>query len=440
MCGVAPTRPRSSRCSDATAFLSTLLVAGLRARWSDLTGATHGMARAQAGLTIVRSANQPHAPESAESLMLARSAAAAGNSWSIGGFRIALARAVSPASRECEAALLAAGRGLPLPHRAAWAALQLSGTDSWFMSVSDGAGKMCGGFGLSIHPSRALPGHALMRCEHFGPGVPRAAQRAALTALVALARNRSRVLRVLVETFAIDPLERVALEEDMQRLGFIPQLPPRCYEETLLLSLVPDEASLFGSLHRTARQNIRAAEKHGLRAMPVEDSGYFDRLDAISRETYARTGGTYHAGDWDRVVALCREMPAASRLVGLFRNDASGPESLLAFAWGWNHGDHVQYTRAASTRVPGIRLSLMYPLLWDLILWAKQGGARRFDFGGVTTTAPDQDDPLRGISDFKRSFSGELARVGAEWCLEPRPVRARAARAVSSLSRMLSRS
>jgi hypothetical protein len=50
--------------------------------------------------------------------------------------------------------------------------------------------------------------------------------------------------------------------------------------------------------------------------------------------------------------------------------------------------------------------------------------------GGVTLADGDQPE-LEGISNFKRYFSREVVEVGAEWVLEPHPVRAGIATLVS---------
>lgn len=307
------------------------------------------------------------------------------------------------------------------------------------MTVSDSNGRACGAAALHVVPSRALPGHQIVRCERFGPGLSAGAQRAALRALVSLAQQRRRMLRLSVETFAIDPVERASLEGHAQELGFARVQPARSYEHTLLVSLDGDEKSIFASLHRTARRHVRAADKNPVRVSVVDDPAYFDRLDEISRETYARTGGAYDPPDWAKVVALSAREPSASRLVGLFRTDISGHASLLAFAWGCGHGDHVHYSRAGSTRETDLRMPLMYPIVWDLICWAKRTGARYFDFGGITVGSHQSEDPLGGISDFKRYFSEHAEQVGAEWSMEPRPIQAQAARFVSSASSFVSR-
>ena len=333
---------------------------------------------------------------------------------------------------------MASGRPLPLPHRAAWAALHQSPAASWFLAVADSTGRPCGAAAVQLAPSRALPGHRIVRCERFGPGIPVAAQRAALSALAALARDNPRILRLHVETFAIDREEHAGLERAAGDLGFVRVVPPRSYEHTLLVPLAGEESSIFASFHGTARRHIRAADRNPVRVGLVEDPAYFDRLDAISRETYARTGGAYDPPDWSKIVALGAREPLASRLVGLYRTDRSGPESLLAFAWGCGHGDHVHYSRAASTRDTDLRMPLMYPVVWDLIRWAKRTGARYFDFGGITVGSHRSDDPLGGISDFKRYFSGRVEQVGAEWSFEPRAVQAGAARFISSASSFVS--
>ena len=123
--------------------------------------------------------------------------------------------------------------------------------------------------------------------------------------------------------------------------------------------------------------------------------------------------------------------------MGLFRQPGSGPEALLAFGWACHHGDHAEYCTTASTRIPGSRLPLTHPLAWDLIRWAREHGARWFDFGGVSAGGLASADPLGGISDFKRSFSRQIETVGSEWVFEPRPGRARVARALARARRVL---
>lgn len=359
--------------------------------------------------------------------------------WRFGGFQVCLLRGPSATRARLERELQLAGYALPLQHRVSWVDAQRRPGDHWLLFVQDPAGRPCGAVGVQISPSRALPGHRLLRVERFGPGIQAAAYAATLQALISLARRDPRVLRLYVESLAFETNVRTALESILETAGFVRLPSPRCYEHTLVLGIDKDEESILASFHRTARQNIRNAAKFPVRVAPVANPAHFARLDEIAAETFARTGGRYTPVEWARIAAVGAREPEASRLVGLYRTDIEGPASLVAFAWACGHGHHAHYSFSGSTRNTDRRIPFLYPLLWDLIVWAKGSGARFFDFGGVTAGTLTSEDPLGGISDFKRYFTRRLVEVGAEWSYEPRPRRAHAARMMKSAATVLSR-
>lgn len=337
-----------------------------------------------------------------------------------------------------ERVLAETGHRLPLPQRSDWLGIQPA-QSCWLLLLRDRGGRPCGGVGLQVSRSRALPGHLLLRCERFGPGLSAEAQETGLRALAALARSESRVLRLYVETYSPDPARNAALSELAAELGFSPLHPPRCYDNTLLVDLSPTEDEIFAGLHGTARRHIRALGKNPLELRSITDPADFPRMDAIYRETFERTGVNVDRQDWAAIVRVSERDPSASRLIGVYRTDRDGPERLLAFAWGCGHGDHIHYSKAASTRDTDLKVPLMYPIIWDLIKWGKSNGARFFDFGGVTAGSHDSEDALGGISDFKRYFSKQVVQVGAEWAYEPRVLKARAAHAVTYASSLIAR-
>jgi lipid II:glycine glycyltransferase (peptidoglycan interpeptide bridge formation enzyme) len=202
------------------------------------------------------------------------------------------------------------------------------------------------------------------------------------------------------------------------------------------IDLGPSEETLLRSFHHTARRHIRAADKRPVAVRPITDPALGPRLDALRAETMARTGGRHVPQDWSSLIRFSAAHPESVRLVGMFAAGQDGPGSLLAFAMGMNHGDHVEYSTAASTRhTNGLHVPLGYALAWDLIRWGRSGGAAWFDFGGITDGCHQTvTDPLGGISDFKRYFSRNVVAVSDEWMLEPSPVLGGAARAVSAVS------
>jgi hypothetical protein len=327
----------------------------------------------------------------------------------------------SPAWAAAQRELCDAGVPIPLPLRAA------ADGRARVVGVRDAEGRCAGAAALHAHPTRALPGHRILRVERFGAARSAAARAALAAALAAAARRDRCALRLHVEAFARTETELDAIGGDLRNAGFQSAPSPRSYERTIVIDLDASEDALFASLHGTARRHVRAVSKNAVELRDVLDPRHIARLDALLRETMERTGGTYHPQDWAGMLDLARRQPELARIVGVFRSDA-GPDALLAYAVGLAHGDHVQYATAASTRATDLKLPLGYGPAWELIRWAKRLGAAWFDFGGITAgTHGDSEDPRGGISDFKRYFSRAVQRVGHEWVLEPHPMRSRVA-------------
>jgi hypothetical protein len=243
-----------------------------------------------------------------------------------------------------------------------------------------------------------------------------------------------------VRLFSADVDFRTAAGEVLTSFGFR-RAAPQLYERTLVVDLAPDEGTVFASFHSSTRRNIKSITKLGLEIRPIADLSFAPRIADLLRESITRTGGAVQnpgTADWATYIGFSQRHPDLARLVGLFRPDIAGPDSLLAFVWGCHHRDHVEYRYGGSTRNTGRRIPLLYGLVWDLIQWAKRTGALWFDMGGVTVDSlGDGTNTLGGISDFKRFFSRTMVTVGEEWVLEPRPLRARLERAISALAKRL---
>ena len=334
--------------------------------------------------------------------------------------------------------LLEAGVHLPLPHSIAWARW-IGGEASWFIGVRDSKGRGRGGFAINVSPSRSLPGHRLLRVTRLGPGLPGATLRVGLAGLAALAGRHSRILRITVNAFSRGSLGDIGAT--LSELGFREVRPPSSYRYTLVVDLSKDLAMTMAALHSSARRNIRRVQTAPVDVRSITETGMAPRVAELQNLALRRTGANDTNIDWVARINLSRARPDLSNLLGLFHREMEGPESLVAFAWGCHHGDHADYRSGGSARLAGPRIPLAYGLMWELISWAKRRGATWFDLGGTTiASSADEEDAegaLEGISQFKRSFSRDLAEVGAEWQLEPHPLRARLARAVSGAASWL---
>lgn len=340
-----------------------------------------------------------------------------------------------------EAELLARGLPLPLYARGAWARA-FPGSSPSVLVVHDASGP-AGALALESSPTRALPGHVFMRARRAGRTLGQGTEGAAVAALVAAARSDPRVLRVTVENFSPDAAERARFGSALEQHGFRRTPPTASYESTLVVDLRGrDDAGHLAALSYNTRRKIRAVAKFPAELRPVTDPALSPRMNALVRETFTRTGAVYTEQDYAPVIRLAAESPGLSRIAGLFRTDLAGPDALLAFAWGAYHGDHVAYDVGASTRPTDPELAKLpvgHALIWDLLCWARAQGASWFDLGGITEGTKHSDDPLGGISDFKRGFSTEVVQVAEEWVFTPHPMRDALATAVSRGARVLDR-
>jgi hypothetical protein len=330
-----------------------------------------------------------------------------------------------------EREVLAARIPMALPSREAW--WKAHGGEARLVTVHDTHGAVRGALAMQITPTRAFPGHSLMRATHGGTALVGPAGDALVQGVAALAREEPRILRANIELVLRTPQEHERVAVGMRNAGFTPLSTMVHYRDTLVIDLAGTEDQLLASFSTTTRRDLRGWAERPVEMRPIEDARYGERLNQLAKETFGRTGGAFSPRPWAARIALCRALPNASRLVGLFRAGRDDPDALLAYAWGCAHGDYAHYDDAGSTRVDDIKVSMMYPLMWDLIRWAKQQGCSWFDMGGAVP-ADAKDDPRLGISDFKRRFSKEMVAVGAEWEFEPHPGRAAIARTLRSVA------
>jgi hypothetical protein len=326
----------------------------------------------------------------------------------------------------------ASGTPVALPSRPEWMRRIGSGSPV-LIAADDRQGRCQTALALEIEPTRALPGHVIARAHHLGASLVGKAGDAVFGRLQRFAANNPRLLQVNLEFVLFTPEERSRVESTLGRLGFRRVTAPRNYQDTLVITLTRNEESLLGSFSSITRRELRQLSQRPVALRPIREAKYANRLNDIAHETLARTGGRYVPRDWAQRIALCEQLPAQSRLVGLFRAGRDDPDALLAYAWGCAHGDHAHYDDAGSTRTEDIKVSMMYPLMWDLVQWAKHAGCRWFDMGGALPESATGDDPRAGIDGFKRRFSKEVVTVGSEWVLEPHPSRARLAAGIRAM-------
>ncbi len=342
------------------------------------------------------------------------------------GMQAFLIRARESEYNRAERELIQAGVPLPLSHRSLWAANAYS-RKPLFILVRDADGRSRWGFAIEKIHSRIVPGHSILRIREFGGDVPADVCRVGVAGLAMIAKSEPRILRLHVNV--LSRRQRRDTGMMLAEHGFREASAPTSYRHTLAVDLAASEDELFAGLSKSARTRVRECAKKGLTCIPLVDPVYGPRIQELQQEAVRRTGGQIASTNWEGVLRMSKESPDLSRVFGVFMGEDVSPAQMRAFGWVCNHGDRAEYRAGGSSRDGESRLPFGYALVWEMIRWAKMTGAEWFDMGGITVS--DGDDPLAGISDFKKFFSRELIEVGAEWIFEPSPFRAKVADAVS---------
>ncbi len=241
-----------------------------------------------------------------------------------------------------------------------------------------------------------------------------AAMTSALTGAVEAARERSLdFVRAEPAGAAASPA-LVAAGADPSRA-----IQPRW---TWILDLTPDEATLRRGLSAGHRGAINAAARRGLSFRMSTDPDDIEVFLSLQERTAAagRFRGQAHA--YHRAVArtLMPEKAAA-----LYIAEAAGAP--VAAALCFDFAGTRYYAHAVSDPETGRKLQAAAPLVWRMILDAREVGAERFDFWGVTPGKPAAPGaaphPWDGFSQFKRSFGGIAVERAGTWDLGVRSLR-----------------
>lgn len=203
-------------------------------------------------------------------------------------------------------------------------------------------------------------------------------------------RKKHKAFQVVIEPKSEDQGKKI--REKGYKISKNPYLPSK----TLHLDLTRSHNELYKSMEKDARYSLRKTKM--VKVYEVERAWEFRNA-------------------WRLAVPLARHVPSIDHLEELqksFREDAlflvtPGGESGSIFL---HAGDHAYYWQAFSNK-HGREGLYQYKIVWTGINWAKEKGAKVFDFEGIY----DERFPNRkwkGFTHFKKSFGGtEVEYPGA---------------------------
>ncbi len=196
--------------------------------------------------------------------------------------------------------------------------------------------------------------------------------------------------------------------------------PPMGITRTMILDLEPTAEALAAKMGQKTRSKFRHATRDKMELRVLTDSRYIAACREATNEARRRSGSTDTPYDFEAAFALAKAHPERAQVIGLFLKDK--PETLMAYVIGFCNGTRAEYASAGSFSNSELRsMPFNYFLFWELANWARAHGATQMDMGGITEGGPN--DPLQGVSRFKRSIATQELEVGREMISVLKPVR-----------------
>jgi lipid II:glycine glycyltransferase (peptidoglycan interpeptide bridge formation enzyme) len=208
-----------------------------------------------------------------------------------------------------------------------------------------------------------------------------------------------------LEDERVSPLG-TAVTRDLRERGWRPSEEQIQFRNTVELPLEATEEQLLAAMKQKTRYNIRLAERKGVAVRPgsMDD---FPTIVEMYQETAARDGFTvrpaeYYLDGWSALYKAGMAQPLVAEVEGR-------PVAAVILV---RFGERVIYMYGASRSEARDRMP-NHLLQWEAIRWAREQGAKVYDFWG----APDEfeeTDRMWGVWRFKAGFNGEVVRfIGA---------------------------
>lgn len=178
------------------------------------------------------------------------------------------------------------------------------------------------------------------------------------------------------------------------------------YRSTILLDLNKTEENIFHDFRKTYQNEIRQAEKMGIKIIENNTEGGIDEFYKMYFETYQKEKKTGLPKDFFYNIDKFLFSSGKARLFFAKINHQNISAVLMLYS-----GKTCIYMYAASTtnpelkKMPGQKL-----VIWQIIKHAKNNGYHFFDIGGVTPTARSGTKSW-GIYFFKKGFGGKLIKL-----------------------------
>lgn len=311
-------------------------------------------------------------------------------------------QSLSPAEKtEWQAFLAAAAHQHPRQDPRFARAEQADGMDVLHVMGRDPAGRLVAVALLSLVRHPVWPGaHAEARCLS-GPVCDAALPFAAFLEAMLMLPDLARVGRVKITPFWTGD-EAAALAQVLSAAGWRPS-EAEPFRRTGWVDLVPEPEAILAGFSKSARRELRRAERQGITLHPVtDDAGAREFLDSLNRLRRDRGIGPIAAPGF---LAAFDTMYRTGDLGVIL---AARHEGAFVAGLQLYRGAHVAHGRQFTTE-PALLRPLgnlrIAPLLWfEGMKWARGHGCRALDVEGWRE-AVAADDPKFNLYKYKSEFA-----------------------------------
>jgi hypothetical protein len=289
----------------------------------------------------------------------------------------------------------------------------------WLFQARDAQGKPAMQAAVYVSRSRVWKQFAQGSVPRMSATASREGERFFIVALKKACLENTDLMTLRLQPYRLEAADLDAFEGHAKSEGF-DRVPALDVTRTLLMDLKPTPEELLAGFRPKTRATFKHRSRDEVILRSIADPAFVRRCQEAERAAFVRTGGKTAGYDFETHFRLANEKPDRAFAFGLFL--PSRPNELLAFVTGVRHGKVAEYQSAGSFSDPELRqVPFNYFLIWELILWARKSGAELFDLGGVS--AGGDDDPLAGITRFKRYLCDHEVEIGRELLSVLRPRR-----------------
>lgn len=184
--------------------------------------------------------------------------------------------------------------------------------------------------------------------------------------------------------------------------NLLPSHHPLFTKYTYVLDLDKPEEVLLKQLHPKTRYNIRLAQRHGVVIRQDDGPQALENYLRLTDETTRRQKFFAHTPAYhQRMWKIMHEGNIAHLWTASYRGEIIATWVIFCF------GDKIYYPYGASSdQARPVMASNL--LAWDIILWAKKNGFKKFDMWGALGPDPDPRDPWFGFHRFKSGYAPDL--------------------------------